>query len=68
VLSFPLSKTSGEIFINPHKARADARAFQKRYNNFIGLLFVHGLLHLFGMRHGKKMEDKERSILRKFKL
>ncbi len=56
VLSFPLSKKSGEIFINTN--RLDG--FSPTY------LFIHGLLHLKGMQHGVKMENEEKRILKLF--
>ena len=49
VLSFPLSKTMGEIFINK-------KATQKDY------LFIHSLLHLKGLKHSKKMDKEEQKI------
>jgi len=52
VLSFPLSKTMGEIFINKKAARPD-------------YLFIHSLLHLKGFKHGKKMEAEEQKIIKK---
>jgi len=56
VLSFPLSKTDGEIFLNKNIKN-------KKYKN---CLFVHSLLHLKGYGHGKKMEKEEKRILEKF--
>ena len=53
VLAFPLSKTSGEIFINPSRAKP----FSIKY------LFIHGLLHLKGMKHGATMEQAEKKLL-----
>ena len=53
VLAFPLSKKSGEIFIN----RSRAKPFSVQY------LFIHGLLHLKGMRHGATMEQAEKKLL-----
>ena len=35
VLAFPLSKTEGEIFINPNKAKEEAREWSKTYEKFI---------------------------------
>ena len=55
VLSFPLSKTSGEVLI----CRAAAKPYTEEY------LFIHGLLHLKGLRHGATMEREERRILEK---
>lgn len=55
VLSFPLSRKEGEIFINKKLAK------QKDY---IDYLFIHSLLHLKGFKHGKKMEKEEKKIWR----
>ncbi len=58
VLSFPLSKTSGEIFIN-----------LSHLNGFsVGNLFIHGLMHLKGFDHGDTMERAERILRKKFKI
>ncbi|MDP2641728.1 MAG: rRNA maturation RNase YbeY [bacterium] len=53
VLAFPLSRTCGEIFINPSRAKP----FSVEY------LFIHGLLHLKGMKHGDIMERAEKKLL-----
>ncbi len=58
VLSFPLSKTSGEILI----CRTAAKPFS------IGYLFIHGLFHLKGLKHGARMELEEQRILKQFGL
>jgi len=68
ILSFPIDDKEGEIFINLNQARKDAIVYKKSYNKFVGLLFVHGLLHLKGFLHGKQMEKEEEKILRKFNL
>lgn len=58
VLSFPISKTEGEIFIN-----------QSRTKGFsVAHLFIHGLLHLKGMQHGDRMEAREKTLLKAFGL
>ncbi len=66
VLSFPLDKNSGEIFINPHVAKKEAPNFQKSYKNFVGFLFIHACLHLKGMEHGSRMDKAEKKFQRKF--
>ncbi len=66
VLAFPLSKTEGEIFINPNKAKEEAREWSKTYEKFIGFLFIHGLLHLKGLDHGDEMEKLEKEACSKF--
>jgi probable rRNA maturation factor len=68
ILSFPLDKNSGEIFINPHVAKKEAKNFNKSYAKFIGFLFIHGLLHLKGMEHGSTMDKAEIKFCKKFNL
>ncbi len=68
ILSFPLDRESGEIFIDLKQARADAPLFDRPYKNFIGFLFIHGLCHLKGFVHSSKMEIQEKKICFKFKL
>lgn len=66
VLSFPLTKSSGEIFINPGVARKQCAKFDMNETQFIGFLFIHACLHLIGHAHGDTMEKKEQSIFNKF--
>ena len=56
VLSFPLSKTSGEILI----CKAAAKPFSVEF------LFIHGLLHLKGLKHSATMEREEDRLLKRF--
>ncbi|MGB8815719.1 MAG: rRNA maturation RNase YbeY [Minisyncoccia bacterium] len=60
ILSFPLSKTEGEIFICPKITKNEAVKFQRKLNNFFSFLFIHGLVHLSGYDHGPKMEILEK--------
>jgi rRNA maturation RNase YbeY len=62
VLSFPLSKNSGEIFIDTTKAKTEAVKFNRNFKNYIGLLFIHGLFHLKGLDHGSTMDKEEEKI------
>ena len=64
VLSFPLSKTEGEIFINVRKAAKEAGT--NTINARIAHLFVHAILHLKGLKHSDKMDGTEQRILRRF--
>jgi probable rRNA maturation factor len=66
VLSFPLSKHEGEIFLNIRKAAREARQEGISTNARIALLFVHGCFHLAGHDHGNKMETLEAKVLKKF--
>ena len=68
VLSFPLDKNSGEIFINPHVAKKEAPKFSKNYTNFVGFLFIHGCLHLKGMEHGSTMDKAEEKFCKEFRI
>lgn len=66
VLSFPLSTHSGEIVLHLPTAKKEAKNFDMRYEDFVGFLFIHGLLHLKGFDHGSTMEQRERFWLKKF--
>lgn len=66
ILSFPLSKKSGEIVISLAKARADAKNFDKPYPKFLGYLLIHGMLHLKGFDHGSRMDTQEELYSKKF--
>jgi rRNA maturation RNase YbeY len=66
VLSFPLSSNSGEIIICPYTARTQAPDYHATRDNFIAYLFIHGLFHLKGHKHGATMEDNERRVLKRF--
>lgn len=66
ILSFPLSKTSGEITIDPIKARKDAPLFNMTYTQFFKYLFIHGLLHLKGFEHSSIMEREEKKYFKIF--
>jgi len=66
VLSFPLDKDCGEIFICPQIANKEAADFNLTKDGYIAFLFIHGLLHLKGFDHGDKMESLERRYMKKF--
>lgn len=66
VLSFPLDKNSGEIFITPTVAKKEAVKFDKSNENFVGFLFIHGCLHLKGMEHGSRMDKAEEKFCKEF--
>ena len=66
ILSFPLSKTSGEIFICKTEAKKMMAEFGRTYENFLAFLFIHGLVHLKGYDHGVKMEKVEIKFREKF--
>ena len=57
VLSFPLSPNEGEILINEIYKKNAGLSFY---------LFIHSLLHLSGLKHSKKMDEKELEIMKEF--
>lgn len=68
VLSFPISKTEGEIFLNVRCAERESKKYGIPLKERLALLFVHGCLHLKGLDHGEKMEKEEREILERFSI
>lgn len=68
VLSFPLGPGTGEIIINPRVAGKEAPRFNLSTRSYLAYLFIHGCLHLDGVRHGVTMETIERRLLRRFHL
>ncbi|MEK7390691.1 MAG: rRNA maturation RNase YbeY [Patescibacteria group bacterium] len=67
ILSFPLTKNSGEIFICLNQVKSRAKKISGNANNHVAFLFIHGLLHLKGLDHGSRMEREEKAILQYFK-
>lgn len=66
ILSFPLDKESGEIFINLKKAKQESKQSDLSPENYIKFLFIHGCLHLKGLKHGDVMESEEDKYTKKF--
>lgn len=68
ILSFPLSETEGEIFINPEETEKMAPDFDRTYENFFAYLFIHGLVHLAGYDHGSTMDNIEKKYREYFRI
>ena len=66
VLSFPLSKTEGEIFLNVRAGAREAKRYGVSLRARLTLLFAHACLHLKGMKHGKRMEQAEEAAVKRF--
>ena len=66
VLSFPLSKNEGEIFLNLIRIKKEAKKEGLPLTGYLSYLFIHGLLHLKGHDHGSRMEAEEKRILKLF--
>jgi rRNA maturation RNase YbeY len=68
VLSFPLTESSGEIYIAPKIAKREASKFDLSENGYLGYLYIHGLLHLKGLDHSEAMDALEKKYCRHFKI
>lgn len=66
VLSFPLGPSAGEIYLTPQVAKREAASFGHSYKRHLTFLYIHGLLHLKGFDHGRKMEQLEERYLAKY--
>lgn len=66
ILSFQLSNVAGEIYINLDETKKEAKKFGRDFGNFLQFLFIHGLVHLEGFRHGSRMEARETKFRTKF--
>ena len=66
ILSFPLSKTEGEILICPNIVKTQLKDFDRNFGEMLGFLVIHGMLHLKGMEHGAKMERAEKKYDQKY--
>ncbi len=68
ILSFSLSKSAGEIFFCKKVADKKSKEFERKKNNFYQFLFVHGMVHLRGLDHGRNMEALEKKYRKIFKI
>jgi probable rRNA maturation factor len=65
VLSFNMNegKCLGDVIICPSIAKVNAAKYGSTFKSEISRLVAHGLLHLLGYDHGKKMFDLQEKIL-----
>ncbi len=63
ILSFPLDKDLGEIFIDWHTCQKEAKKWNYQPQDFLVFLFIHGLAHLKGYDH---QNNKEAEIMERF--
>lgn len=68
ILSFPLSKTAGEILICKTETKKMMKEFGRNFDNFLAFLFIHGCVHLKGFDHGPKMEKVEEKFRKLFRV
>ena len=48
ILSFPLTKNTGEILLCPAVIKKEVKNFNKTFTELLGFLVIHGMLHLKG--------------------
>jgi len=65
VLSFNMNegKLLGDVVVCPSVAKMNARKYNVSFNAEIARLVAHGLLHLLGYDHGKKMFKMQDKIM-----
>lgn len=68
VLSFPLTSSFGEIYLCPAVIKKEAIKQKRSSQKHLGFMYIHGLLHLKGHKHGTEMEKLEQKYLKKYKL
>lgn len=68
ILSFTLDSKSGEIFINIPYSKRKCKKFDRKFDNYIKFIYIHGLFHLKGFEHGSRMEHEENKIRKIFKI
>ncbi len=61
VLSFPLTKKCGEVYLNLPCALRETQREHVSFHDRVGFLFIHALLHLKGLKHGSTMESTEQT-------
>jgi probable rRNA maturation factor len=61
VLAFPMNEEGvlGDIAISTETARRNAKRFGVSYEQEMKRLVIHGVLHLLGYDHGRKMRRAE---------
>ena len=67
VLSFALRKDMGELVLCPAVIKKEAKNFGRTFDQFLGFLVIHGMLHLKGKVHGRAMEKLEEKYLSRTK-
>lgn len=67
ILSFALSKNLGELVLCKSVIKTEAKKQGQTIDQWTGFLVIHGMLHLKGLDHGKKMEKLENTYLSRTK-
>ena len=66
ILSFALREDLGELVLCPAVIRKEAKNFERTFEQFLGFLVIHGMLHLKGSVHSSRMERAEAKYDKKY--
>ncbi len=66
ILSFALTKDEGEIILCKSVIRKELKKFGRNFEQLLGFLVIHGMLHLKGMEHSSRMERAEAKYDQKY--
>ena len=66
ILSFPLRKNEGEIVLCKDVIKHEAEESDQTFEQFLGFLVIHGMLHLKGLEHSSTMDKLERFYFKKY--
>lgn len=68
ILSFPIDSMGGEIYICMESVITKSKLFETTPKKYLEYLFVHGMTHLLGHDHGKKMDQLEMKFTKKLNI
>lgn len=66
VLSFALTKNSGELVLCKEVIKKEMKKFDRTFDELVGFLVIHGMLHLKGLDHSSTMEGLEEKYDKKY--
>lgn len=65
ILSFPLDKQAGEIYLCFEYIEKKAKLFELSVKEYTEYLLIHGMIHLLGHDHGEKMDALEKKYTKR---
>ncbi len=66
VLSFSLRKDEGELVLCKAVIKKEAKNFDRKFEEWLGFLVIHGMLHLKGLEHSSTMTRAEEKYDKKY--
>ena len=66
-LGYNKGKGEGELFLCPELIEKSAKENKVSFRKELAFVLSHGVLHLLGFRHGKKMYELQDTVSSKFK-